>query len=97
MRILISAGIVVAVVVGGTAFALGAAWLLAQIGRRYGTDDTPMGTTTVTQPVKDAHEANAIRAKAKTRTDRAADHHREGRAVDSGERATSRITMATRR
>jgi len=88
-------GFGVAAIAGGTAGALGAAWLLSRIARRWGLDPTPMGRTIQTYPAVSLQEADAIRADADQRRTDADDRHAEAHAIETGDGAVSHASRMT--
>lgn len=75
----------VAGLVGAAVVTLGTAWLLARLGRRYGTDATPMGRTSQTFAKLSRQDADAVRARAAARRVDANARYAEGRSIASGQ------------
>jgi hypothetical protein len=78
-------GVATAVLVGGAVVALAAAHVLALLGRRWGTDDTPMGRTH-RRPEWDKPD-DSRRAHAAQRSARVEEKRREAARIASGARA----------
>jgi NAD(P)H-hydrate repair Nnr-like enzyme with NAD(P)H-hydrate dehydratase domain len=87
-RALEAVAIGAAIVIGGSAAGLGAMWLLARAARKWGTDDTPMGHLVAKDGLKEVlapEDADAMRARAEARRDRAEAKHAEGHQIETGQ------------
>ncbi len=76
----------IAAVLGGAALGVAVAWTLAQLGRRFGTDDAPVPTAPLPRFGKlTPLEVDQVLGRAQARRQRAADRHGEGHAIESGD------------
>lgn len=98
-RVLEALAIGAVILIGGTAAGVAAAWLLARIARTWGTDATPMGRVVKKDGLGEVlapHEADALRARAAQRRDRADAAHAEGHQIETG-RPDRQIKLVGRR
>ena len=79
------AGEVLAFAAFGVSLLAGGAWLLARLARRYGTDETPMGTTRQAFPKLSPKEYDAVRAEAARRYAAQSQKKQESAQIASGE------------
>jgi hypothetical protein len=88
-RALAAVAVVIGVALAGTAGALGAAWLLTKIARRWGTDDIVIPPPVVKPEYRKADET--LPANAARRREHAEAKRHEAAQIESGQPADDRI------